>query len=68
MTNNRIPKVGETYQSIISRNGHGDKIVTIDFVKNNLVVWTYENDREELTLSTKLEYFMQDFVRIENDK
>ena len=26
MTNNRSPKVGDTYQSIISRNGHGDKL------------------------------------------
>jgi protein-arginine kinase activator protein McsA len=41
------------------------KVVTIDFVKNNLVVWTYEfNDREQITLSTNKEIFIKDFKEL----
>ena len=54
-----IPQVGWQYKSMDGR------IVTVDFVKNNLVVWTYEGDRFELTLSTHLDYFVQDFVKVE---
>ena len=61
MTNKmmRQIEIGSQWQSI------DDKVVTIDFVKNNLVVWTYEfNDREQITLSTHKESFIKDFKEI----
>jgi hypothetical protein len=52
-------KIGSEWQSI------DGKVVTIDFVKNNLVVWTYEfNDREQITFSTKKEFFIKDFKEL----
>jgi hypothetical protein len=55
-------KIGSEWQSI------DGKVVTIDFVKNNLVVWTYEfNDREQITLSTKKEFFIKDFKELKRN-
>jgi hypothetical protein len=52
-------KIGSEWQSI------DGKVVTIDFVKNNLVVWTYEfNDREQITLSSNKEFFIKDFKEL----
>jgi hypothetical protein len=52
-------EIGSEWQSI------DGKVVTIDFVKNNLVVWTYEfNDREQITFSTKKEFFIKDFKEL----
>ena len=52
-------KIGSEWQSI------DGKVVTVDFVKNDLVVWTYEfNDREQITLSTKKEFFIKDFKEL----
>jgi len=52
-------EIGSEWQSI------DGKVVTIDFVKNKLVVWTYEfNDREQITFSTKKEFFIKDFKEI----
>jgi hypothetical protein len=52
-------EIGSRWQSI------DGKVVTIDFVKNNLVVWTYEfNDREQITFSTKKEFFIKDFKEL----
>jgi hypothetical protein len=52
-------KIGSEWQSI------DGKVVTVDFVKNNLVVWTYEfNDREQITLSTNKEFFIKDFKEL----
>lgn len=63
---NKIPsskiEIGSQWQSI------DGKVVTIDFVKNNLVVWTYEfNDREQITLSTHKESFIKDFKEIKRN-
>jgi hypothetical protein len=55
-------EIGSQWQSI------DGKVVTIDFVKNNLVVWTYEfNDREQITLSTNKESFIKDFKEIKRN-
>jgi len=52
-------EIGSEWKSI------DGKVVTIDFVKNNLVVWTYEfNDREQITFSTKKEIFIKDFKEL----
>jgi aminopeptidase-like protein len=52
----RMIEIGSQWKS---RDG---KIVTVDFVKNNLVVWTYEfNDREQMTLSSHKDHFLKDF-------
>jgi len=54
-----IIKIGSEWQSI------DGKIVTVDFVKNHLVVWTYEfNDREQITLSINKEIFIKDFKEL----
>lgn len=40
------------------------KVVTIHFVKNDLVVWTYEfNDREQITLSTIINKFLSKILK-----
>jgi hypothetical protein len=52
-------EIGSEWQSI------DGKVVKIDFIKNNLVVWTYEfNDREQITFSTKKEFFIKDFKEL----
>jgi hypothetical protein len=54
-------EIGSEWQSI------DGKVVTIDFVKNNLVVWTYEfNDRrlQQITFSTFKEFFIKDFKEL----
>lgn len=52
-------EIGSQWQSIDGR------IVTVDFVKNNLVVWTYQfNDREQITLSSHKDYFLKDFKEL----
>ena len=52
-------EIGSHWQSI------DGKVITIDFVKNDLVVWTYEfNDREQITLSTNKEIFIKDFKEL----
>jgi len=54
-----VIKIGSEWQSI------DGKIVTIDFIKNDLVVWTYEfNDREQITLSINKEIFIKDFKEL----
>jgi hypothetical protein len=55
-------EIGSEWQSI------DGKVVTIDFVKNDLVVWTYEfNDREQITLSTHKEIFIKDFKELKRN-
>lgn len=54
-------KIGSKWQSI------DGKVVTIDFVKNHLVVWTHKNEHERLretTFATRDEYFLKDFKEI----
>jgi len=51
-------KIGSEWQSI------DGKVVTVDFVKNNLVVWTYEFNDREITLSTNKEFFIKDFKEL----
>jgi len=56
-----VIEIGSEWQSI------DGKVVTIDFVKNNLVVWTYEfNDRrlQQITFSTFKEFFIKDFKEL----
>jgi len=54
-----VIEIGSEWQSI------DGKVVKIDFIKNDLVVWTYEfNDREQITLSTKKEFFIKDFKEL----
>jgi len=56
-----VIEIGSQWQSI------DGKVVTIDFVKNNLVVWTYEfNDRhlQQITFSTFKEFFIKDFKEL----
>jgi hypothetical protein len=51
-----VIKIGSEWQSI------DGKVVTVNFVKNDLIVWTYEfNDREQITLSTNKQIFYQRF-------
>ena len=55
-------EIGSEWQSI------DGKVVKIDFVKNDLIVWTYEfNDREQITLSTHKEIFIKDFKELKRN-
>ena len=57
-----VIKIGSQWQSI------DGKVVTINFVKNDLIVWTYEfNDREQITFSTKKEFFIKDFKELKKN-